>query len=70
MSTEPISPDASALCTACGLCCSGPLFNIVEVALPEVGLAMELGLPLLAEEDGPAIPFPCVKLVDRILTGD
>lgn len=68
MSTEPISPDASALCTACGLCCSGPLFNIVEVALPEVGLALELGLPILADEDGPAIPFPCPRLADKCCT--
>ena len=66
--TEPVSPQSSDLCTDCGLCCSGPLFNSVTVAYDELALAMDIGLPILADEDGPAIWFPCVKLVNKCCT--
>jgi Fe-S-cluster containining protein len=66
--TDPISPQSSDLCTDCGLCCSGPLFNSVTVAYDEIERAVDIGLPILADEDGPAIWFPCVKLVDKCCT--
>jgi hypothetical protein len=66
--TSPVSTLASDLCTACGLCCSGPLFNMVPVDWTDMALVHELGFPLVSDEDGPAIPFPCPRLVDKCCT--
>lgn len=60
--SDPISPLASDLCTACGLCCAGPLFIEILLDPAERDLAERLGLPVMDDEDGPVLAFPCTRL--------
>lgn len=56
-------PDVSTeLCTRCGLCCDGTLFDVVRLALDEVARMTRLGLPVLPRADAPAMRQPCAAL--------
>lgn len=58
--TDPISPQASDLCTACGMCCAGPVFNSIDLQPDELDLAESLGLPFVTDTKGaPGFSFPC-----------
>lgn len=54
----------AALCTACGLCCDGSLFDAVRVKPAEIAPLRELGMPI---EPGESAQFsqPCPKLAER-----
>ena len=51
----------SALCTACGLCCTGALHNFAVLEPDEVGFASSIGLKLRTE-GRPGFALPCPKL--------
>jgi hypothetical protein len=61
-------PDISArnatLCTACGLCCDGSLFEAVRVDAVEIAPLEQLGLAI-ERGDEPRFNQPCTKLIDR-----
>ena len=66
------APDADVstrLCTACGLCCDGTLFQIVRV-MPEDNPArlLALGLKLRRKNGAPYFEQPCSALRDRCCT--
>lgn len=52
----------SDLCTACGLCCSGALFDFGPLATEEVDPARASGLAVLAAEDEYGFALPCPAL--------
>lgn len=53
MDQRPVATDASQdLCTRCGLCCTGVLFEWVVVQEKEVDSVAALGLPVTVREDG------------------
>lgn len=55
--------DASTeLCTRCGFCCDGVLFDVVRLTPPEVERMTRLGLPVLPRVENPAMPQPCAAL--------
>lgn len=61
MSTSSSSlADGSTLCLACGLCCTGLLFDIAPLEADELDRAERLGLPLARtpHRDGFALPCP------------
>lgn len=61
--------DASQLCLACGLCCSGALFDMVRVTHAEVPRLTKLGLPVIfKDEHGSAMLHPCPALDDTACT--
>ena len=60
--TQPES--AMALCTACGLCCSGAIFNQLKLHGPELQEAFMFGMNVVVDENGPGLSFPCTKLDD------
>jgi Fe-S-cluster containining protein len=66
--TQQESPQSSDLCTACGMCCAGPLFNVVMIDIEQFMHALSIGLPIRDEGYGPGIWFPCPKLVDKCCT--
>lgn len=49
-SEEPIESDATTLCKACGLCCTGHLFAWAKLRSTEVKTAASLGLKVLGTE--------------------
>lgn len=53
---------ATELCTRCGLCCDGTLFDVVRLAPPEIERMTRLGLPVLPRVENPAMPQPCAAL--------
>lgn len=53
----------SALCTRCGLCCTGLLHNAAVLEPDEVASAAALGLPV-RDSERPSFALPCPKLVD------
>jgi Fe-S-cluster containining protein len=63
---EPSPADSSAstdLCTSCGLCCSGVLFDTAPLDADEIERATELGLKPYFEPPGQArFDFPCPHL--------
>lgn len=59
--TEPMS-DESALCTACGLCCTGALHDWAHLDENEVDAAAALGLPVGPPSAPPRFSLPCPKL--------
>lgn len=58
----PASLNPSDLCTACGLCCSGALFDFGPLAPEEVGPARTSGMAILAAEDEYGFALPCPAL--------
>lgn len=59
--TEAMS-DESALCTACGLCCTGALHDYAQLQEDEVGPAEAIGLPVDRASTKPRFLMPCPKL--------
>lgn len=53
---------ATELCTRCGLCCNGVLFDVVRLAPPEIERMTRLGLPVLPRTENPAMAQPCAAL--------
>ncbi len=56
----------SNLCTKCGLCCNGVLFDWVPVAADEQEGLASLGLALDLNEEGPRFAQPCPKFEDGL----
>lgn len=62
MTTENPAVDGSALCTACGLCCDGLLFNrAVSTPAEETHLAAH-GMEVVQTKGGPKFALPCHHL--------
>jgi hypothetical protein len=63
--TTPSLPvrDGGALCLACGLCCSGELFEDVRLDPAELDTARKLRLPLVQGHGEPAFEVPCPQHV-------
>jgi hypothetical protein len=53
---------AAALCTTCGACCNGTLFDEVPLEREEIALGPRLSLPIVACGDAAAMPLPCPRL--------
>lgn len=53
---------AGALCTACGACCNGTLFDEVPLGRDEIELGPRLRLPIVARGDEACMPLPCPRL--------
>ena len=56
---------SSALCLACGLCCSGALFDLVPLDADEIAHARALRLPVLQGPHVDGFAPPCPELHDR-----
>lgn len=54
--------DESALCTACGLCCTGALHDDAYLEEDEVEAALAIGLPVISSATSPRFSLPCPKL--------
>lgn len=65
--TAPASSVGSALCTQCGLCCTGALHNAAVLDPDEIEAARALGLPVLDREK-PGFALPCPRLDGTICT--
>jgi uncharacterized protein len=62
MASEGLSPSAR-LCTSCGLCCSGVVYDSVPFGAHEVSKVAELGLEPYEEPPGqPRFNLPCRHL--------
>lgn len=61
----PSPPDGSDLCTACGLCCTGLLFDVAPLEEHELPLAERLRLPLASNQYHDAFRLPCPHLDGR-----
>lgn len=62
MGSEALSPSAQ-LCTSCGLCCSGVVYDSVPFAAHEIANVRELGLEPYEEPAGqPRFNLPCRHL--------
>jgi Fe-S-cluster containining protein len=61
-------PSGSDLCTACGLCCTGLLFDIAPLEEREIPLADKLHLPLACNQYHDAFRLPCPCLRDKQCT--
>jgi hypothetical protein len=55
---------AARLCTSCGACCDGTLFDEVPLERDEVALGKRLSLPIVPSGDDAAMNLPCPALVD------
>lgn len=53
---------AGALCTACGACCNGTLFDEVPLERAEIALGPRLRLPIIAAGDDACMALPCPRL--------
>ncbi len=60
--TGPAVTPSAALCTACGACCDGTLFDEVPLEADEVALGVRLSLPIVPAGDAAAMPLPCPRL--------
>ncbi len=62
--TSPASPapSSSALCTACGACCNGTLFDEVPLERAEIALGQRLRLPIVESGDAASMSLPCPRL--------
>jgi uncharacterized protein len=60
--TTPESPESSDLCTGCGMCCSGVIYDRLPLDYEEVGPAIALGLPVEDVGGGPTLKYPCPRL--------
>ena len=57
---SPIAADNSqVLCLACGLCCTGDLFEQAFVLEDEIDATRALGLTVDIAQDGPKLRLPC-----------
>src|SRR5688572_4233724 len=65
--TEPDSSLGSALCTQCGLCCTGALHDAAVLDPDEIADARALGLPVLDAEK-PKFALPCPRLDGTVCT--
>lgn len=63
--SPPGPPNGSDLCTECGLCCTGLLFDVAPLEEHEVALAERLRLPLACNQYRDAFHLPCPCLRDR-----
>ncbi|MGK4006722.1 hypothetical protein WMF31_29140 [Sorangium sp. So ce1036] len=61
-------PSGSDLCTACGLCCTGLLFDIAPLEEQELPRAEGLRLPLACNQYHDAFRLPCPCHHDRKCT--
>jgi uncharacterized protein len=52
------------LCLACGLCCTDVVHRRVLLTPAELPLAQELGLRVVAFEEGPGFSLPCPQYQD------
>jgi uncharacterized protein len=63
MTDAPESPQSSDLCTACGLCCSGAVFNSISLSPEDFERAFMAGIGVQSDpDDGFCIGFPCTAL--------
>jgi hypothetical protein len=68
--TSSAAPDTSlgsALCTQCGLCCTGALHNAAVLDPDEIAAARALNLPVLDTEK-PKFALPCPRLDGTLCT--
>lgn len=56
---------SEALCTNCGLCCDGTLFEDVELKNEREALGLELMGVQIDTDAAPALPLPCTALDGR-----
>jgi len=61
MAERSTSCGSSNLCTRCGLCCTGVLFDWVPVGLDDENRLRGLGLPIEGHDEGPRFPQPCPR---------
>jgi uncharacterized protein len=59
---------SARLCTACGACCNGTIFDEVPLARHEIALGARLSLPIVAAGDEAAMPLPCPRLAGATCT--
>lgn len=62
MSTAAGPSKAAILCTSCGACCNGTLFDEVPLERHEIALGARLSLPIVPCGDEAAMPLPCPRL--------
>lgn len=65
--TAPDIALGSALCTQCGLCCTGALHKAAVLESEEIEPARALGLPVINREK-PAFSLPCPRLDGAVCT--
>lgn len=53
---------SGTLCTACGACCDGTLFDEVPLEAREITLGGRLSLPIVAAGDAAVMALPCPQL--------
>jgi Fe-S-cluster containining protein len=59
----------SDLCTSCGLCCNGVLFDYAPVQADETDRLLQLGFEMNRDDEaGPRFPQPCIKFRDGCCT--
>jgi Fe-S-cluster containining protein len=58
----PVSAEADALCTDCGLCCDGTFYGSVVVAEDEAARLGRVGLRVLQYDGACGMPQPCTAL--------
>lgn len=61
MDDRPADRRSSDLCTQCGFCCGGVLFDWVPVPTKDVARLRRTGLPIEEKPEGPRFPQPCIK---------
>lgn len=61
------APDASELCTACGLCCAG-LFGRIRLRAGDLALAERAGTPIEEREGALYARLPCAFLAGTVCT--
>lgn len=62
MTATPPPSDGSALCTSCGLCCDGALFNRAVSKPEEIGRLTSFGIEAITVGDKVRFPLPCAML--------
>lgn len=58
----PAAASGATLCTACGACCNGTLFDEVPLEAAEIPLGVRLSLPIVAAGEAAAMALPCPQL--------
>lgn len=73
----PVAPSPAALaggspsarlCTACGACCNGTIFDEVPLLREEVELGKRLSLPIVPAGDEAVMSLPCPRLAGATCT--